>query len=259
MLGIEHGSDGERELQQRWGTRERAERFYGEQVLDRLNAAMIEFVRRMDMAFIATADRNGECDASFRAGKPGFLHIIDERTIAYPEYRGNGVMASMGNLLENPHVGIMLIDFTRDLIGLHINGPARIVEDNSLRSRVPGLPESERGRAASHWVVVAIEEAYIHCRKHIPHLIPAPRESRQWGTDNQRAKGGDYFGVKADAIAARTVPAPFHPEPAVLPTVVGALSTEPAPATPIGGIRSFAAEAGAFVAAAKSHAAAVRS
>ncbi|MBU3060236.1 pyridoxamine 5'-phosphate oxidase family protein [Nocardia sp. NEAU-G5] len=256
MLGIDHGSDGERELQQRWGTRERAERFYGEQVLDRLNAAMIEFVRRMDMAFIATADSNGECDASFRAGKPGFLHIIDERTIAYPEYRGNGVMASMGNLLENPHVGIMLIDFTRDLIGLHINGPARIVEDGSLRSRVPGLPESERGRAASHWVVVAIEEAYIHCRKHIPHLIPAPRESRQWGTDNPRAKGGDYFGVKADAIAARSTPP--RPEPAVLPTVIGALRTEPETAAQARGIRSFADEAGAFAAAARSHATAAR-
>jgi predicted pyridoxine 5'-phosphate oxidase superfamily flavin-nucleotide-binding protein len=46
----------------------------------------------------------------FPRRQTGFLHIIDERTIAYPEYRGNGVMASLGNLLENPHVGIMLID-----------------------------------------------------------------------------------------------------------------------------------------------------
>ncbi|WP_216896924.1 pyridoxamine 5'-phosphate oxidase family protein [Nocardia alni] len=193
-----HGSDGERELQERSGTRERADRFYDDQVLDRLNTRMIEFVRRMDMAFIATADRHGECDASFRAGRPGFLHIIDERTIAYPEYRGNGVMASLGNLLENPHVGIMLIDFSRDLIGLHINGPARIVEDDSLRTSVPDLPESQRGRSAALWVVVAIEEAYIHCRKHIPHLIPAPREARQWGSDDTRAKGGDYFAAKAE-------------------------------------------------------------
>lgn len=200
MSGSSCGSDGERELQQRFGTADRAERFYAEQVLNRLNARMQEFVGRMDMAFIATADRHGECDTSFRAGKPGFLHVIDESTLAYPEYRGNGVMASLGNILENPHVGILLIDFAHDLIGLHINGSARIVDDPTLRIRVPDLPQPERGRIAERWVVVDIEEAYIHCRKHIPHLVPAVREERDWGTDSPRAKGGDYFGAKAQAL-----------------------------------------------------------
>ncbi|MEV0029283.1 pyridoxamine 5'-phosphate oxidase family protein [Nocardia sp. NPDC050793] len=200
MPGTRCGSDGERELQERYGTEGRADRFYADQMLDRLNETMIEFIGRMDMAFVATADKHGECDNSFRAGPPGFLHVIDERTVAYPEYRGNGVMASLGNILENPHVGILLIDFVRDLIGLHINGSARIVEDATLRRSVPELPENIKGRAAELWVVVDIEEAYIHCRKHIPHLVPAERE-REWGTDNVRAKGGDYFGVKAQSRA----------------------------------------------------------
>lgn len=198
MPGTHNGSHGERELQERYGTQDRAQRFYDDQVLDRLNPTMIEFIGRMDMAFIATADKRGECDASFRAGLPGFLHVIDDRTIAYPEYRGNGVMASLGNILENPHVGILLIDFVRDLIGLHINGSARIVDDPALRATVPDLPVNHKGRAAQQWVVVDVEEAYIHCRKHIPHLVPAPRELREWGTDNVRAKGGDYFGAKAE-------------------------------------------------------------
>lgn len=47
------------------------------------------------------------------------------------------------------------------------------------------------------WVVVDVEEAYIHCRKHIPQMVPVARDQREWGTDNVRAKGGDYFGVKA--------------------------------------------------------------
>ncbi|MFC9893093.1 pyridoxamine 5'-phosphate oxidase family protein [Nocardia sp. NPDC127579] len=200
------GSSGEHELQDRYGTRDRAERFYSDQVLDRLNPAMIEFIARMDMAFLATADRKGECDTTFRAGPPGFLHVIDERTIAYPEYRGNGVMASLGNILENPHIGILLIDFVRDLIGLHINGSARVVEDATLRHCVAGLPPNLKGRIAEHWVIVDVEEAYIHCRKHIPHLLPAPREQREWGTDNVRAKGGDYFGAKADAADRRYAP-----------------------------------------------------
>ncbi|MBF6328567.1 pyridoxamine 5'-phosphate oxidase family protein [Nocardia transvalensis] len=207
MPGTRCGSDGERELQERFGTQDRAERFYAEQVLDRLNPQMIDFVRQMDMAFIATSDKHGECDASFRAGKPGFLHIIDERTLAYPEYRGNGVMASLGNILENPHVGILMVDFVRDLIGLHINGSARIVDDNALRRCVPDLPPAERGRIPDRWVVVDVEEAYIHCRKHIPHLVPAAREERQWGTDNVRAKGGDFFGAKGESrVPAETMP-----------------------------------------------------
>ncbi|RMI34223.1 pyridoxamine 5'-phosphate oxidase family protein [Nocardia stercoris] len=194
-----YGSSGERELQERYGTTDRAERFYDEQVLDRLNSKMIEFVKARDMAFIATADRHGECDSSFRAGKPGFLHIIDDHTLAYPEYRGNGVMASMGNISENPHIGIMLIDFTEELIGLHINGTARIVEEYILRRSVPDLPVNERGKVAEHWIVVDVVEAYIHCRKHIPRLVPAERQPREWGTDNVRAKGGDYFGAKSES------------------------------------------------------------
>jgi len=59
------------------------------------------------MMFIATSDADGECDASFLAGPPGFAAVLDERTLAWPEYRGNGVMAGAGNILENPHVGIL--------------------------------------------------------------------------------------------------------------------------------------------------------
>lgn len=169
------GSAGEHRLQQAYGSTERAERFYRDQVLDHLNARMREFVARQEMAFVASSDAHGECDASFRAGPPGFLHVIDERTLAYPEYRGNGVMASLGNISENGHVGLLLVDFVHDLIGLHVNGRARIVSDAALRPAAPGLPlETAPGRRAEHWVLVDIEEAYLHCAKHIPRFIPAP-------------------------------------------------------------------------------------
>ncbi|MBJ8339956.1 pyridoxamine 5'-phosphate oxidase family protein [Antrihabitans sp. NCIMB 15449] len=192
------GSNGEHRLQERFGTQDRADKFYSDQVLDRLNETMIEFVGRMDMAFIATSDANGECDSSFRAGTPGFIHVIDERTVAYPEFRGNGVLASLGNISENPHIGILLIDFVEDLIGLHINGSARIVADDVIRATVRGLPtERAKGRLPERWVVVDVEEAYIHCRKHIPRMVPESRV-RAWGTDNMRSKGGDYFGAKAE-------------------------------------------------------------
>jgi predicted pyridoxine 5'-phosphate oxidase superfamily flavin-nucleotide-binding protein len=190
------GSAGERRLQQTQGSTERAERFYREQVLDHLNTRMREFVARQEMAFVATSDANGECDATFRAGPPGFLHVIDDRTLAYPEYRGNGVMASLGNITENGHVGLLLVDFVRDVIGLHINGRAGLVDDATLRRTVPDLPrESAPGRRAEHWVLVDIDEAYIHCAKHIPRFAPVPR-TRAWGSDDTRRKGGDFFGAR---------------------------------------------------------------
>ncbi|MFC9790326.1 pyridoxamine 5'-phosphate oxidase family protein [Rhodococcus sp. NPDC127528] len=198
------GSVGEHELQDEYGTTERAARFYSDQVLAHLNPTMINFASRQEMAFVATADSRGECDSTFRAGAPGFMHVIDPHTLAYPEYRGNGVMASLGNIRENPHVGILMIDFVHDLIGLHVNGTARIVEDGDLRAQVPDLPEDHgTGRTPERWVVVDVEEAYIHCRKHIPQMAPVAR-NRSWGTDDVRRKGGDYFDAKA---TPRTVPA----------------------------------------------------
>jgi uncharacterized protein len=191
------GSRGEHLLQCAMGTQERAGRFYRDQVLDRLNEQMITFIGRMEMAFVGTADAAGECDSSFRAGPPGFLHVIDERRIAYPEYRGNGVLASLGNISENPHVALLMIDFVEDLIGLHVNGRASVVDDAVLRAECPALPtELDRCRTPERWVVVRVEEAYVHCRKHIPRLRPVPR-TRDWGTDDVRRKGGDYFGVRA--------------------------------------------------------------
>ncbi len=228
------GSDGEHVLQTRLGTADRADRFYDEQVLDHLNVRMREFIGRQEMFFLATADRHGECDSTFRAGPPGFLVVIDERTLAYPEYRGNGVLASLGNIEENPHLGILMIDFLRDRIGLHVNGRARVVEDPEMRAAHPGLPvDPVPGRRAVVWVEVAVEEAYIHCAKHIPHLqkVPAQRrggghgqrrdrdrngernqhrdqdaesgQERAWGTDDVKRKGGDFFGAAAEAREGR--------------------------------------------------------
>jgi predicted pyridoxine 5'-phosphate oxidase superfamily flavin-nucleotide-binding protein len=167
----------------------------------------------MEMVFVATADARGECDASLRAGAPGFVRVLDDRTIAYPEYRGNGVMASLGNLAENPHIGLLMIDFVEDLIGLHVNGRARVVDNDSFLARYPqeDQQESVTGRRAERWVVVHVVEAYIHCRKHIPRMQRLPQK-RAWGTDDPARKGGDYFGARTPvAPPACAIPAPRLP------------------------------------------------
>ena len=217
------GSVGERILQERFGTTQRAEQFYRNQVTDRLTPVMREFIGRMEMAFIATSDGSGECDCSFRAGPAGFIRVLNDRMVAYPEYRGNGVMASLGNMLQNPHIGVFLIDFTRDLIGLHVNGEASIITAARMQELDLDLPEFPNpGRRPVHWVLVNVTEAYIHCSKHIPKLVPQSRV-RHWGTDNPRHKGGDYFGVAAGREAA---PQPAEPEPATAAS--SAMSSTPA-------------------------------
>ena len=194
------GSAGERTLQVRYGTQARAEAFYREQVIDELNGAMCAYIGRMEMAFVSTADAEGNCDCSFRAGPPGFVRVLNAHTLAYPEYRGNGVMASQGNIAENSHVGLLFVDFFGSSVGLHVNGRARIVASGELAalSDAPkaaaaledGAPHPER------WVLVEVDEAYIHCSKHVPLLVKQNKVT-PWGTDDARLKGGDYFGVSA--------------------------------------------------------------
>ncbi|GAB2575201.1 pyridoxamine 5'-phosphate oxidase family protein [Streptomyces capparidis] len=181
------------------GTTARADRFYDEQVLDHLNPRMRDFVARQEMFFLATADASGECDNTFRAGPPGFLQVLDSRTLAYPEYRGNGVMASLGNITENPNVGLLLMDFVRDRIGLHVNGRATVRTDREMRTTWPLLPvDPVPGRRPQAWVEIAVKEAYIHCSKHIPRMAKLPTAGgRAWGTDDSRRKGGDFFGAAA--------------------------------------------------------------
>jgi uncharacterized protein len=188
------GSAGEHALQCAYGTETRARRFYTDQVRDRLLPTMVAFVQRMELVFVASADGRGECDASLRAGPPGFIHVLDARTLAYPEYRGNGVHASLGNISENGHVGLLMVDFVDDLIGLHVNGTARIAEAAEFAAEFPHVPDDDE-RPPERWVVVEVEEAYIHCRKHIPRMTRV-FEKREWGTDDPGRKGGDYFRAK---------------------------------------------------------------
>ncbi|MDY0396445.1 pyridoxamine 5'-phosphate oxidase family protein [Virgibacillus halophilus] len=102
---------GEHLLQEKYGTVKKAAAFYNNQMLHHLNGVMIDFISEQSMMFISTADKDGNCDSSFRAGPKGFVKVIHEKLLIYPEYKGNGVMASLGNIEENPHVGLMFIDF----------------------------------------------------------------------------------------------------------------------------------------------------
>src|SRR5919201_6864844 len=96
------------------------------------------FIERMDMFFLATADADGRPQCSYKGGDPGFVRVLDEHTVAFPNYDGNGMYLSMGNLLVNPRVGMLFIDFvSKTPSRLRLNGIARIDEHDDLMAEYP--------------------------------------------------------------------------------------------------------------------------
>lgn len=195
------GSEGEHYLQAKYGTTQRALRFYDKQVLNYLSPVMKEFIARQEVLFIATSDKHGDCDCSFRFGKPGFVRPLNDKYLVYPEYRGNGVMASQGNIIENPHIGMIFVDFFASTVGLHVNGKATLVEHKDLMKFRKDLPKgiidemnAEGKHRPERWIMVEIEEAYIHCSKHIPLLKKAEKDIT-WGTDDDALKRSDFFAL----------------------------------------------------------------
>ena len=193
------GTQGERELQKEHNTSNSANSFYNSQVLDLLNPEMQKFIENQDMVFLSTADSKGECDASFRAGPKNFIKVLDDKTLMFPEFKGNGVMASLGNISENPQIGLMFIDFFQSSIGLHVNGKAEIITEKEASKLVNPLDKAEAEKDGQHktklWIRIEVEEAYIHCSKHIPRLQKKDK-TIHWGTDDEKLKGGDFFNTK---------------------------------------------------------------
>ncbi len=190
------GTEGERQLQDEFKSQERATRFYDRQMHDHLTEGMKAFILRQEMMFIATADANGHCDCSPRFGQPGFVVVMNDKTLAYPEFRGNGIFASMGNIIENPHIGLVFVDFLDTTIGLHVNGQAQLFEVDQIPAALAVVAlrhSTDRSHSLiERWILVKIEEAYIHCSKHVPRLQKL-NKSISWGTDNPKAKVDDFF------------------------------------------------------------------
>lgn len=180
------GSDGEHDLQQEFGTTDRAMKFYEGGVHSSLTERMKEFIRERIMFFLSTADANGETDCSPRFGPPGFVNVLDDEHVCYPEYRGNGVHASLGNITENSNATLLFIDWWETTVGFHVNGSAELCDS------IPEANDPVPGDKRKTWVKIEVEEAYIHCAKHVPRLKIAEFDP-PWGTDDIEAKKSGYF------------------------------------------------------------------
>ncbi len=125
-----------------------------------------EFHARIEGApffFLATSSAEGRCDCSFKGGGPGLVRILDARRFAFPDFDGNGAFMSLGNILQNPHVGCLFIDFN-DGARLRVNGRAEIHEEGDVLAQFPGHRRV---------IVVHIDEVVPNCAQHIPRLLPA--------------------------------------------------------------------------------------
>lgn len=151
------------------GSRELQDRFDSRRIADRLaqvtaHAAFTEddrrFIEGCSMFFLATADELGQPDCSYKGGMPGFVQIEDEHTLAFPDYDGNGMFRSLGNILVNPQVGLLFVDFERQN-RLRLNGRASLHADADLLARHPG---------AQLLIRVAAERIFPNCPRYIHKL-----------------------------------------------------------------------------------------
>ena len=152
-------SSAARELQDRFDTRRLADRLVQVTVHDRFTADDRAFIEQRDMFFLASVDATGQPTCSYKGGDPGFVRVVDDRTLVFPNYDGNGMFLSMGNLAATHRVGLLFIDFAgQDRI--RVEGAATLAFDDSL---IASYPE------AQFIVRVAVERIYPNCPRYIHH------------------------------------------------------------------------------------------
>jgi predicted pyridoxine 5'-phosphate oxidase superfamily flavin-nucleotide-binding protein len=128
--------DASRRLQDRFDTRRLAARIEERLVRDHIDDDDRAFIEARDMFFLATSDAEGKPQCSYKGGDPGFVRVLDERTIAFPSYDGNGMYLSAGNAVVNPQVGLLFIDF-EGRKRLRLNGIASVADDDPLLAEYP--------------------------------------------------------------------------------------------------------------------------
>jgi predicted pyridoxine 5'-phosphate oxidase superfamily flavin-nucleotide-binding protein len=184
MVSIYH--EGNRKLQDLFDTRRMADRLNEAIVRDFIAPSDREFIERMDMFFIATVDADGHANCSYKGGEPGFVRVVDEHTIAFPNYDGNGMYLSMGNVADTGQVGLLFIDFDRRH-RMRLNGEATIDRNDPLMAEYPEAQFIVRVRARE---VFPNCPRYIHQMKLVQHSRFVPKTDCQ--TPVPTWKKGDW-------------------------------------------------------------------
>jgi uncharacterized protein len=158
--------EGQRTMQDRFDTRRLADRLEERTYHQAFSDGDRAFIERSAMFFLATADDEGRPDVSYKGGMPGFVRVVDDRTLAFPSYDGNGQFRSLGNIVVNPHVSLLFVDFEQQN-RLRITGTASL---------------QEGGEDADALVVVEVDQVWPNCPRYIhrmtleEHSVYAPRD-----------------------------------------------------------------------------------
>ena len=139
-----------RALQDAFGSRELADRL---EKLFRRSAFTDEdaaFIASLRFFFLATADAEGQPDCSFKGGDPGFVRVVAPDLLVFPDYDGNGMFKSLGNIRANPHVGLLFIAMEDKPKRLRVNGTAEVVLDDPLLPQFEGAQALVRVTPGGH-------------------------------------------------------------------------------------------------------------
>jgi len=152
------------EAQAQYGDQERARRIIEAMPsIDELDGGQIDFIEKLPFFFLATSDEQGHLQCSFKGGGPGILIAQDARTLCYPEFPGNDMMLSVGNIFTNPHVGLLAISF-ENRRRLKINGKANVQDTENH-------PMQQRWPEARLIVDIEIDQIIRNCSRRIPRMI----------------------------------------------------------------------------------------
>jgi predicted pyridoxine 5'-phosphate oxidase superfamily flavin-nucleotide-binding protein len=146
-----------RALQDQFDTRRLADRLAEVTVHEHFTPHDRAFIERLDMFFLATVDETGQPTCSYKGGDPGFVTVVDDRTLAFPNYDGNGMYLSLGNVGATHRVGLLFIDFEHQG-RLRVDGTAELHHEDPLLARYP---------AAQVVVRVRAERIYPNCPRYI--------------------------------------------------------------------------------------------
>lgn len=136
----------------------------------RITPILAEFIQAQTSVFIATANANGQPYMQHRGGPRGFLHVIDDQTLAFADYAGNKQYITIGNLDENPKAQLFLMDYA-NAQRVKIWGEAKVVTgDDELIAKVSSPDYPAR---AERVIVFTVKAWDANCHKHIPSLLRA--------------------------------------------------------------------------------------
>ncbi len=159
---------GNRELQDQFGSRALADRLADKLRRDRFKESDKAFIESVGFFFLATANHEGEPDCSFKGGAPGFVQVPAPDLLVFPDYDGNGMFKSLGNIRVNPNVGLLFMTLNDKPQRLRVNGRATIVTDDPLMNRSAG---------SQLMVRVTPIDIFPNCPRYVPDLpgrAPSP-------------------------------------------------------------------------------------